>query len=152
MAANTGRTNAKHITVMLDNAAGTLTDISAYVDDIGSVGLEYETADVTAFSDGVTNITIGRPSAPLTLSGPWDTVMHVQAIAVNGQAAKILSLDIKIGVRQAWDTEPQFGLSQSATSGYLMHDYQVTDNGERWSAQLNVFGPTAPAWGTSAET
>ena len=151
MTALTGRTNAKYIIVMLDNAAGTLTNITAYVNDIGQVGLDYETVDVTAFSDGVTNIVIGRPSAPLTLGGPFDSVMHAQAIGVNGLPAEILSLDIRIGVRAAWETgAPQFGITQSASSGYLMHSYQT--DGVTWSAQLDVFGPTAPAWGTTAET
>ena len=151
MAAQTGRTNVKHIGVFLDNAAGTLTDISAYVNDIGQVGLSYESVDVTAFSDGVKNIVIGQPEALITIGGAFDSVMHVQAIAINGLADKILSLDIQIGIRQAWEAgEPQFGISASASSGYLMLNY--TTNFVTWSAQLNVFGPTAPEWGVAAES
>lgn len=150
MTANTGRTNAKFITVKLDNSGGTLTNISAYVNSIGNVGLDYETTDVTAYSDGSKNITIGQPSAPLTIGGPFDTVMHAHAIAING-AQTPLSLDIQIGIRHAWEAdEPQFGISASASSGYLMHSY--TTDGVTWSATLDVFGPTAPAWGTAAES
>ena len=151
MTANTGRTQVKHVTVKLDNSAGTLTDISAYVDNVGSVGLEYETQDVTAYSDGVRNVVIGRPSAPLAISGPFDTTMHAQAISINGVTTP-LSLDIQIGIRHAWEAgEPQYGISMSATSGYFMHDYKVDINANRWSAKLDVFGPTTPAWGTTAE-
>lgn len=150
MAAQTGRTNAKHITVKLDDSGGTLNDISAYVNDISQPGLEYDTTDVTAFSDGVTNVTIGRPSAPIQIGGPFDTVMHGYAIGVNGGTTP-LSFDIEIGIRHAWESgEPQFGITQSATSGYLMHSYKT--DGVTWTAMLDVFGPTAPAWGTAAET
>ncbi len=152
MTAQTGRTHAKHITVKLDNSGGTLTDITPYVNSIGTVGLTYETQDVTAFSDGVKNIVIGQPSAPLTIGGPFDTVMHAHAIAING-ATTPLSLDIQIGIRHAWEAgEPQFGITSSSTSGYVMHSYMVDIASNTWSAQLDVFGSTAPAFGTAAET
>lgn len=152
MTAQTGRTHAKHITVKLDNSGGTLTDITPYVNSIGTVGLTYETQDVTAFSDGVKNIVIGQPSAPLTIGGPFDTVSHAQMIAINGGTTP-LSLDIQIGIRHAWEAgEPQFGITSSSTSGYVMHSYMVDIASNTWSAQLDVFGATAPAWGTAAET
>jgi hypothetical protein len=152
MAANTGRTHAKYIKVKLDNAAGTLTDITPYCNSIGTVGLTYDSQDVTAFSDGSKNIVIGQPGAPLTIGGPFDTVIHAHMIAING-AVVPLSLDIQIGVRQAWEAgEPQFGITSSATSGYLCHSYTVDMSANTWSAQLDVFGPTAPAFGTAAES
>jgi hypothetical protein len=152
MTAQTGRTHAKHITVKLDNAAGTLTDITAYVNSIGTVGLAYDSQDVTAFSDGAKNIVIGQPGAPLTIGGPFDTVSHAQLIAING-AATPLSLDIQIGIRHAWEAgEPQFGITSSASVGYLCHSYTVDMSANTWTAQLDVFGATAPAWGTAAET
>ena len=152
MASQSGRTHAKHITVKLDNSSGTLTDITPYVNSIGTVGLTFDTQDVTAFSDGVKNIVIGQAAAPLTISGPFDTVSHAQMIAING-AVVPLTLDIQIGIRHAWEAgEPQFGITSSATSGYLMHSYTVDMSANTWSAQLDVFGATAPAWGTAAET
>lgn len=152
MTALTGRTHAKFITVKLDNSGGTLTDVSAYVNSIGTVGLNYETQDVTAISDGVKNIVIGQPTAPLQIGGPFDTVSHAQMTAING-AATPLSLDIQIGIRAAWEAgAPQFGITSSAASGYLMHGYTVDMGANTWSAQLDVFGGTAPAWGTAAES
>ena len=152
MTANTGRTHAKHITVKLDNSGGTLTDISAYVNSIGTVGLTYESQDVTAFSDGSKNIVIGQPTAALTIGGPFDTVIHSQMIGING-AVTPLSLDIQIGIRHAWEAgEPQFGITSSATVGYLCTGYVVDMSANTWSATLDVFGATAPAWGTAAET
>ena len=152
MAALTGRTHAKHLTIKLDNSGGTLTDITAYVNSIGTVGLVYDSQDVTAFSDGVKNIVIGQPAAPLTIGGPFDTVMHAHAIGINGVATP-LSLDIQVGIRAAWEAgAPQFGITSSASSGYLMTGYTVDMGANTWSAQLDVFGPTAPAWGTAAES
>lgn len=156
MAAQTGRTNSKHITIKLDNAAGTLTDISAYTNTVGSIGLTFETQDVTAFSDGVKNIVIGQPTASLAIGGPIDTVIHTHMTAlmaaVAAGTAVPLSLDIQIGIRHAWEAgEPQFGITSSATSGYLCHSYTIDPSANTWSASLDVFGPTAPAWGTAAE-
>ncbi len=152
MTAQTGRTHSKHITVKLDNSGGTLTDITAYVNSVGSIGVTYDTQDVTAFSDGSKNIVIGQPALPLTIGGPFDTVIHSQMTGING-AATPLSLDIQVGIRHTWEAgEPQFGITSSATSGYLCHSYVVDMQANTWSAQLDVFGPTAPAWGTAAES
>lgn len=152
MTANTGRTNSKHIGVFLDNSSGTLTDITAYCSTVGTIGLTYDTQDVTAYNDGSKNIVIGQPSASLTIGGPFDTVIHAHMIAING-AVVPLTLDIRVGIRHAWEAgEPQFGITSSATSGYLCHSYVVDLNANTWTATLDVFGPTAPAWGTAAET
>jgi hypothetical protein len=146
-----GRTHSKYITVKLDNSGGTLTDLTAYVNNVGTIGVTYDTQDVTAFSDGSKNIVIGQPAMPLTIGGPFDTVVHAHMIAINGVATP-LSLDIQIGIQSAWDAgEPQFGITSSSTSGYLCHSYSVDPQANTWSAQLDVFGPTAPAWGTAAE-
>ncbi|HMN00170.1 MAG TPA: hypothetical protein PKC99_14255 [Anaerolineales bacterium] len=152
MAANTGRTHAKHITVKLDNSAGTLTDISKHVNTVGSIGATYETQDVTAWGDGTKNIVIGQPSVPLTIGGPWSTEIHSQMTGINGSGVP-LSLDIQIGIRHAWEAgEPQFGISSNANSGYLCHAYTYDPGANTWSAQLDVYGSVAPEWGTAAES
>ena len=152
MTANTGRTHAKHITVKLDNSGGTLTDISAYVNSIGTVGLSYESQDVTAFSDGVKNIVIGQPTAALTIGGPFDTTIHSHMAAIDG-AVTPLSLDIQIGIRHAWESgEPQFGITSSSTSGFICTAYSVDISSMKYSATFNVIGGIAPALGTAAES
>jgi len=155
MAANTGRTNIKFIKVLLDNAAGTLTDISSYVNSVGTVGLAYDTADATAFSDGAKNVTIGQPGAPLTLSGPIDTTIITQLTGYTAAggltAGGGLSLDIQFGIRQAWVAgEPQFGITGSASSGYVLTGFSI--NGPTWTATFDVMGATAPAFGVAAES
>ena len=151
MTAQTGRTHSKWLTVKLDNSAGTLTDISAYVATISQFGLTYDTQDVTALSDAVKNIVIGHPGAPITLGGPVDTTINTHMAAICG-ANTPLSLDLQMGIRHAWEAgEPQFGISMSVTSGYLVYAYTVDPVANTWSASLDMFGPTAPAFGTAAE-
>lgn len=149
MAANTGRTNAKYIGFFLDNAAGTLTDLTAYTKSIGTVGLTFEEQDVTAYSDGVKNVTIGRADAPLSITFQWDTVVFAHLIALSRTTP--LSLDIRFGIRHDWEAgEPTFGISSSATSGYLLKDLTATDT--EITASFVVFGPTAPGWAIAAHT
>lgn len=150
MAAQTGRTHAKHIQVYLDDSGGTLTDITAGVNTVGTVGLTAETEDRTNWSDGIKNIVIGQPTASLTIGGAWNTVIHSHMTGIDRTGVP-LSLDIRVGIRHAWESgEPQFGITSSSSSGYLCVGY--TTDFATWSATLDVFGVTAPAWGTSAES
>lgn len=152
MTAQTGRTHSKHITVKLDNSGGTLTDISAYVNTVGTLGMTFDTQDVTAFSDAVKNVVVGQPAGPITLGGPVDTTIITHMAAICGTGTP-LSMDIQLGIRHAWEaTEPQWGISMSATSGYLCTAFTVDPVANTWTASFDVFGPTAPAWGTAAET
>lgn len=151
MTANTGRTHFKWLTVKVDNSGGTLTDISAYVSTIGQFGLTYDTQDVTAFSDAVKNIVLGHPGAPITLGGPIDTTIITHFSGINGVGTP-LSVDLQMGIRHAWEAgEPQFGITSSATVGYVCTDFKVDPVANTWSASLDVFGATAPAFGTAAE-
>ena len=152
MTANTGRTHSKWLTVRVDNSGGTLTDISAYTNTIGAFGVTYDTQDVTAFSDLVKNVVIGQPVAAFTLGGPIDTAIITHMSAINGTGTP-LSVDLMMGIRQAWQAgEPQYGISMSATSGYLCHDFKVDPVANTWSAAFDMFGPTAPAFGTASES
>ena len=132
-----------------------MTDISAYVSSVGTVGLTYDTVDVTAFSDGVKNVAIGQPGASLQFSGPVDTVIITQltGYTANGglTAGGGLSLDIRFGIRHAWEAgEPQFGITGSASVGYLLTGFTI--NSGTWTATFEVMGATAPAFGTAAES
>ncbi len=146
------KTHAKFIQVFLDNAAGALTDITAYVNKISSIGLKYDEQDMTAWSDGSKNIVIGQPEAPLEIGGPYNDVFHAIAIVLNGRPTP-LSLDIRIGKNAAPQAgDPQFGITSTATDGYVMTNYQIDPSSMTWTANLNVMGSTAPAWGTANET
>ena len=158
MASLTGRTNAKHIRVFLDAVGGSLTEITAYTRSVGSVGLTHDTADVTSYSDGTKNVSIGQPSAPLQFSGPFDTTAHTLFTGLEAAGGRLttgdgLSLDIRIGIRATADEtdEPQFGITGSATIGYQLVNYTLGSD-LNWTATLEPFGPTVPAWSTSVET
>lgn len=151
MTAQTGRTNSKWLIVKVDNSGGTLTDITAYTNSVGQFGLTYDTQDVTAFSDAVKNIVLGQPGAPLTFGGPIDTTIITHMSGIVGGITP-LSLDIQMGIRHTWEAgEPQFGITSSSTVGYLCTSFMVDPSANTWSATFDVFGATAPAFGTAAE-
>jgi hypothetical protein len=149
MAVNAGRTNIKFVGFWLDNSGGTLTDLTAYLKNPGSVGLQYEAAAVEAVGDGSKNVVVGIPAAPLSIEFVFDTVVLAHLIALNPQTP--LSLDVRYGIRQTQVTgEPQFGISMSATSGYVITG--ITANGvESITATFDVFGATKPDFGTTNE-
>ena len=152
MTAQTGRTHSKWCTVKVDNSGGTLTDLSAYVNSVGALGMTFDTQDTTAFSDGVKNFVVGQPVAAFTLGGPIDTVIITHMAAICGTGTP-LSVDILLGIRHAYEAnEPQWGISMSATSGYLCTAFTVDPVANTWSASFDMFGPTAPAWGVAAES
>ena len=71
MTANTGRTHTKYTQFWLDNSSGTLTNLSAYANSVGAVGLDYEVVDVTAFSDQVKNFLTGHPTVTVLKAERW---------------------------------------------------------------------------------
>jgi hypothetical protein len=154
----TGRTNRKWIQVFLDNSAGTLTEITAYCSSVGTLGLTYDTSDVTAYGDFVKNFTLGQPGAPIQLSGPFDTTLYALLIGYNTNGRQTssndaLSFDVRIGIQHAWTTgEPTFGITGSATSGYQITSFTVDTAGLNWNATLEVVGSVAPNWSTQSHT
>ena len=160
MTANTGRTVSKFVDFRIDDSAGTLRSIP--VDSINGVGLTYDEVEVTAFQDAIKNALPGHPDVVISISGPFDTSAaaaagtlsgsHTVLSAING-AMVPLTLDVQVGIRHAWESgEPQFGITSSATSGFLCYDYTVDMSTKKYSAKFRVFGSVAPAWGTAAET
>jgi hypothetical protein len=147
MAAQTGRTNKKYMEFWLDNSSGTLTNLSAYCKSVGVYGLKFPTQNVTAFSDLIENVTNGRPSAPLTITFVKDTTVFAHLVALNRNTP--LSLDIREGIRQSPQItgEPCFGISSSATSGYVLGSMTADD--ESYICEFDVYGPTAPDFATT---
>lgn len=154
MAAQTGRTVSKWVAFKIDDSGGTLRSIA--VDSINGVGLTYDESEVTAFFDAVKNVLPNHPDVQITITGPFDntasTGSHTVLSGVNGGNTP-LSMDIQIGMRQAWEAgEPQFGITSSSTSGMLVTNYTVDMTTMKYTANIRVMGPTAPAWGTAAES
>lgn len=150
--ANVGRTNEKFTKILIYNAAASLIDLSSYCKSINGYGLKFNEQDVTGLSDAIKNITIGRPEAPITIVWQFDTVIFTQLIALLNRMTP-LSLDIRIGIGHAWVTgEPVFGITSSATSGYVLRDMLCGNNSVDITTVWNVVGGIAPAFGTTANT
>lgn len=166
MTANTGRTVSRWTNFIIEDSGTTLREIP--INTLSICGVTYEEQDLTAFQDAVKGALPGMPDAPIEISGPFDTTAaqtasasgvapalsgsHTILSGINGLSTP-LSLDVQIGVRHTWETgEPQFGISQSATSGYLCVNYTVDLSTMTYSAKFVLFpGSSLPAWGTAAE-
>lgn len=150
MAAQTGRTNNKWIQFWLDDSGGTLTDLSQYLKSVNAVGIKYDQQDVTGASQAVKNYTVGWGDAPLTVTFQFDTALIAHLAAI--PTTQNLSLDVRFGIRQSQVTgEPQFGLSMSSTSGYVLSELMCNQTDDV-TASFFVYGATAPAFGTTNET
>jgi hypothetical protein len=167
MGAQTGRTVSKWTRFVVDDSSSTLREIP--VSTINGVGLTYDEAEAWALQDALKAVLPNTPDASLEISGPFDNSAAVAASA-SGVAPALsgshtvlsgivggntpLSLGIYIGIRQIWVTgEPTWGLSASATSGFLCTDYQVDPAAMTYTAKFRVYpGSSAPAWGTNAIT
>ena len=161
MTANTGRTVSKWTTFLCDDSAGTLREIP--VDSINGVGLTYDETELTAFQDAIKGVLPAHPDCTITISGPFDTTAagtpptlsgsHTVLSAIVGGTTP-LALDVRIGVRHTWEAgEPTFGITGTATAGFLCTDYQFDPSNGKYTAKFRVFpGSTAPVWATAAHT
>lgn len=154
MTAQTGRTVNKWVAFLVEDSGGTIRNIP--VNSINGVGLAYDEMDVTAFTDSIKNALPGHPDCTISISGPFDNTAlvgsHTVLSGINGGVTP-LALDVQVGIKHAWEAdEPQFGLTATATSGFICTNYSVDMSSMEYSATFKVIGSTAPAWGTAAET
>jgi hypothetical protein len=69
----------------LDNAAGTLTDISAYVDSVGGIANTTDMLDTTTFGSTSKSFIGGlRNGDTISVSGKWDATLNTQITALLG--------------------------------------------------------------------
>ena len=142
----TGKTNARFIKIFVDDENPTARDISASVSSIDGFGLTYETQDVTGYSDGWTNVTLGHPSGDVTLTGPVsntaDVGSHDVFSAIVGLMTQTTTLTVQIGIRTAAvGGEPEW------EGEYYCSAYTV-DGDANYSATLVPADGTVGAWGT----
>ncbi len=141
----TGKTNARWIRVWVDDEVPTLRDISASVSDV-NMPITVASEDVTGYSDGSINFTVGHPDQPITMSGDFsntaNTGAHDVLSAVVGQATPSISIKVQIGILAAPSgTDPEY------TGEFLCTEYSVSGD-LKWNATFLVSGSSAPAWGT----
>jgi hypothetical protein len=160
MTANTGRTVSKWVAVHIGDTANAMRTIP--VNSLNGVGLAYTEADVTAWMDAIKGALPEQPDCVLTLQGPFDTSAAATQGALSGSHTILSadvggviprSVDVQIGIRHAWESgEPQFGITRTATSGFLIRTYEVDLSSMTYTATLGMYpGSSAPAWGTTAE-
>jgi hypothetical protein len=166
MAVQTGRTVNKFAYLIVGDSGNALREIPC--DSIGDVGLKYDPVDVSAWQDAVKNVLSNQPSAPIKITGPFDTSAAAtapattEAHALSGSHTVLQpingdnlphTLQIRFGMRHNWEAgEPVFGLQRASTSnsGYTLTSYSV--NGDKYTAEFDVMGSVAPAFGTAALT
>ena len=141
----TGKTNAKWIRVWVEDEVPTLRDISASVTDV-TMPISNNSTDVTGYSDGVINFTVGQPGQPISMSGIFSNTADVGAhdvlSVIVGQATPTVEVKIQVGILAAPSgTDPEY------EGQYLCVDYTV--NGDlTWNAEFLPGSSTAPLWAT----
>ena len=161
-----GRTVSRFINFVISDDSNALRDVP--INDISVCGVVYEEQDMTAFQDAVKGALPNMPDAPIDISGPLDTTAssgasgtgtvpsltgsHVVLMNLNGGMTP-RSVDVQFGIQRTWTTDdPQFGITASATSGYLVTGYTINGSDMTYSASLRLYpGSAIPAWGTAAE-
>ena len=161
-----GRTVSRWVNFVIEDSAQTIRDIP--INSISMVGVVYEEQDLTAFQDLVKGALPNMPDAPIEITGPWSTAAaqaasgSAVAPALSGSHTVLndlpgamlpLTLDVQFGDRATYtDGAAQFGISQSATSGYICTSYTVNADDSTYSARFVLFpGSALPAWGVAVE-
>ena len=143
----TGKTNARWIRVSVDDSGASARDISTDVTSVGQIGLNYDTTDVMGYSDGVHNVTLGHPTAPITMTGNFNntatTGSHIVLSGIVGQQSATITVTIQVGIKAA-----PAGGDPEWEGEYYCSSYLVDTSNGTWTATFEPGSGTAPAWGT----
>lgn len=124
----------------LDNGAGTLTDISAYVDSV-DFALPIDMHETTTFGDSAKEYLPGLKDSTISIGGKWDSTLDTQlgVIYANGGGLTTTNLSISFQFGPAGSTSGNV----KYTGECFLTNYQVSDPvGDlvTWSAELQVSG------------
>jgi len=148
MAVSTGKTNAKHIRVYLDDLTPAAQNVSASVSNVSGTGLAYAEKDVTGYSDGVINFVLGHPSSIIELAGPLDNTASVGSWVIHrariGYETSTTTLTVQVGIR----ADPTNGCPEFEGE-YLCSSF-VIDGDANYTSRWVPGSETAPAWGVMA--
>jgi len=161
MASLTGRTTFKWTTLYIGDTGNVLRAVP--IDSLSAVGVKYDEQEVTAWQDAVKGRLPTMPDCVIEFGGPWDTSSAATVPTLSGSQTVLYPLvglsvprtiDIRIGIRAAPEADsPQFGLSRSATSGFIVTNFDVDMKTGSYKARAVPFpGSDLPAFGTAAET
>ena len=143
----TGKTNARFITIDVDDSAAAIKDISTDVTSI-TLPINHDQTDVTGYSDGSHNVTLGHPDQPVSMSGVLNntasTGSHIVLSGIVGQVSATITITVQIGIRAA----PAMGDPEYEGEFYCVS--YVVNPDLTWDAEFMPGSATAPAWGTVA--
>ena len=141
----TGKSHAKHITIDIDDYANVIRDISVGVTDI-TIPETFDTQDITGYSDGVRNVSIGQPNQNLTVSGVYDTTALIGAYTVLSRLVGVTNTSTLITVQVGIRGVPAGG--DPEYEGLFYCTSLVFDGSMNFVAEFVPATSTAPAWGT----
>jgi hypothetical protein len=130
--------HSKLSVVKLDNAAGTLTDISQYTNEVGLPG-ELEEVETTCFGSTFRTYIAGFASATISLSGNWDRTLDAMMSALF-EAHRLQTV-----LSSSFEYSPEG--TQAGDRRYsgelILTSYEVNssiDDPVTWSAEFRVSG------------
>lgn len=126
-------TLGKSSVVKLDNAAGTITDISAYVTDMTGFGNSTDMLSSETFGDSSKEFFPGlRNGDVITLTGNWDSTLHTQLTGLLGSTTS-----------STFEYFPAGGASPKASMETFVSSYDVNSavaDLVKFSVSLQVTG------------
>lgn len=133
--------------IEVDNAAGSLTDISAQVMETDGIPLEYDTIEVGGFGTAVKSYITGRADAPVTLKGAWTSTIHDMFKNAVGVDTTTKTVVISYGNNAAPTTgDPKI------SGEFVVSSYSVKaglDGKQEFEVKMVIgAGQALPAWGT----
>ena len=129
--------HGKSAVFKIDNSAGTLTDISAYVDNV-DFPQTVETAETTTFGAGSKTYIVGLKDSTLSVSGKWDGAASAVDVTLSGIVGQSATVTFEYGPGGSTAGLVKYtgeailtGYSVSAPVGDVVTfsaDFQVTGN------------------------
>ncbi len=160
MASAVGRTTFKFIVFNIYDGTA-LRNIN--INSLSAVGVVYDEMELTAWQDAVKGRLPTWPDCPIEFGGIFDTTPVAATPSLSGSHTVLSgmngvltprSLDIRFGIRAAPESDsPQFGITSTSTSGFIITKYQVDYGAMTYSARAVLIpGSSLAAFGTAAET
>ena len=89
-------THGKNTVFKIDNSGGTLTDISAYVDNV-DFPQAVETAETTTFGSSAKTYIVGLKDSTISISGKWDGAASAVDVTLSGILGQSASVTFEYG-------------------------------------------------------
>ena len=129
--------------MLIDDYADVQQDISASVTDV-SIPETLDNTDVTGYSNGVINVTVGQVNKPLTISGVFDSTLlvgsHTVLSRVVGEIWTARTVVVQIGIQKA------FSAGDPYHTGVYFCSSLVYSSDMTYTAEFVPATTTAPNW------